>query len=443
MKRRHFVPATLGALGSATGCQPDTTGPAESLGFDYARGQPLPWINWAGNQGCVPANRFAPENEEQLLDFLSSTQTAVRPVGAGHSFSPLVPTDHTLLAADLMSGVISTNATVDTQTVEVWAGTRLHQLGPLLHNAGHALPCLPDIAYQTIAGATNTSTHGAGVRFGSLSSFIAGLTIATPGGDLVECNREQNADLFHAGRCGLGTLGIVTRLTLNTVPAFFLQETSKAEPLTDVLENVAHENKVNRHFELFAFPHTDLALVVRTNAIAQPASVQTAEEDPLSVNQLRDAYRRIGTLPLVGERLYDAALSLLGDSVAAIRRGPAHAVLTHDRVVRFREMEYTVAAEDGPACLNEILDTIRDKRLPVVFPIEYRYVHEDDIWLSMFSSRAGCTISVHQYADEDYRPFFDVIEPIFWKYSGRPHWGKLHSLNADALRPALSTLERF
>jgi FAD/FMN-containing dehydrogenase len=27
------------------------------------------------------------------------------------------------------------------------------------------------------------------------------------------------------------------------------------------------------------------------------------------------------------------------------------------------------------------------------------------------------------------------LEPIFWKYDGRPHWGKLHSLDAPRLAP--------
>ena len=27
----------------------------------------------------------------------------------------------------------------------------------------------------------------------------------------------------------------------------------------------------------------------------------------------------------------------------------------------------------------------------------------------------------------------NIIEPIFWKYGGRPHWGKVHSLGADEL----------
>ena len=38
-----------------------------------------------------------------------------------------------------------------------------------------------------------------------------------------------------------------------------------------------------------------------------------------------------------------------------------------------------------------------------------------------------------QFGDVDYRPYFAEIEPIFWKYEGRPHWGKVHTLDAKRL----------
>ncbi|MGH7804923.1 MAG: D-arabinono-1,4-lactone oxidase, partial [Candidatus Binatia bacterium] len=51
-------------------------------------------------------------------------------------------------------------------------------------------------------------------------------------------------------------------------------------------------------------------------------------------------------------------------------------------------------------------------------------------WLSPFYERAAVAISIHQFHSIDYRPLFSVVEPIFWKYEGRPHWGKLHTLTA-------------
>ena len=60
-------------------------------------------------------------------------------------------------------------------------------------------------------------------------------------------------------------------------------------------------------------------------------------------------------------------------------------------------------------------------------------MREDDVWLSMFYERLCFSISVHQFADRDFSEYFAAVEPIFWKYGGRPHWGKLHSLKAHEL----------
>jgi len=82
-----------------------------------------------------------------------------------------------------------------------------------------------------------------------------------------------------------------------------------------------------------------------------------------------------------------------------------------------------------------VLKKIRDQNLNSFIPTNFATVKGDDIPLSMFQGRDTCAISVHQYYDLDYHNFFAQIEPIFWKYDGRPHWGKLHTLNARLLEP--------
>jgi FAD/FMN-containing dehydrogenase len=107
-------------------------------------------------------------------------------------------------------------------------------------------------------------------------------------------------------------------------------------------------------------------------------------------------------------------------------------------------MEYSVPLHNGAACLQEILETIREQKIDVVFPLEYRYVSRDDTMLSMSSGDEDhAAISVHRVAPEDYRPYFDVIEPIFWKYGGRPHWGKIHHLGALQLSQLYPRFEEF
>jgi FAD/FMN-containing dehydrogenase len=106
-------------------------------------------------------------------------------------------------------------------------------------------------------------------------------------------------------------------------------------------------------------------------------------------------------------------------------------------------MEYAVPRDVGAECVLEVLDTIARKEIDVVFPLEYRYVKGDDLWLSMDEGGDRAAISVHRTASEDYRPLFEAVEPIFWKYGGRPHWGKVHTLGHAELTELYPRFEDF
>ena len=428
--RREFARAAL--AGAALGLLPACGERRVATGADalaFAPGEPLPWRNWAGNQGCRPSARLAPASEDELRAALARAEGVVRPVGTGHSFSALVPSDGTLLASDFLAGLVAHDPA--TLQAEVWAGTRLHALGPLLEGAGQAMPNLPDIDYQTLGGAVATSTHGTGARFGSLSSCVVGLTLATPSGELLACDAEHEPALFAAARTSLGALGVVTRLRLQNQRPLRLVETTRFEPIEDLIDDAPRRRDALRNFELYGMPHSTLGIAIETKEAAgeEPRGI----EDPQAAALLRTLYRVVGWLPGVGDALYDRLLKLNVHDAETVRVGASFQVLTHPRLLRFREMEYTMPADAGPACLREVLRTIREREIPVVFPIEYRYVKRDDVWLSMFHERDGCSISVHQYADEDHTAYFAAIEPIFWKYEGRPHWGKLHTLDAARL----------
>ena len=435
-RRRLIKVGAAGAvLGLLPGCSPHDAGPAQAQSpLPFKPGQPLPWINWAGNQACQPAQRFAPSSETGVMDAMRQAKGTIRAVGAGHSFSALVPSDDCLISTDLLAGVISHDPL--SLQADVWAGTRVQQLGPLLAGIGQALPNQPDLDYLSLGGALASSVHATGPRFGPMTDYVAGLTLATPSGELIECSASQQPDIFQAARTSVGALGLITRIRLQNQAAFNLVEVNRIEHTEDVLADIDKRMAKHRHFEILPLLHSPLCVSIATD-LAGPDDVAQGEDDPQAVNTLRSVYEAVGWLPGIGAAAYARLLDLaLGHTASSVRVGPSYQVFPHVRVVRFREMEYTVPVEAGPTCLREILTVVAKKNLPVCFPLEYRYVKGSDVWLSMFEGlgdSGGCSISVHQYGDIDYRAYFAEIEPIFWKYQGRPHWGKLHTLDAKRL----------
>ena len=105
-------------------------------------------------------------------------------------------------------------------------------------------------------------------------------------------------------------------------------------------------------------------------------------------------------------------------------------LLSNERPVRFNEIEYHLPLEAQIDALREVIAAIEAHRPDVFFPIEVRVIEADDAWLSPFHGRRSGSIAVHAYYRDDYQFFFDLIEPIFRKREGRPHWGKLNTLKS-------------
>ena len=121
----------------------------------------------------------------------------------------------------------------------------------------------------------------------------------------------------------------------------------------------------------------------------------------------------------------------------------SHRIFPSDRNIRFNEMEFAVPEADGPACLREIRQLMQQKYPEVEWPIEYRTLGADDIWLSPAYERDTVTISIHQAAELPYQAFFADAEAIFRSFQGRPHWGKMHTPSAQELQALYPMWEPF
>jgi FAD/FMN-containing dehydrogenase len=97
-------------------------------------------------------------------------------------------------------------------------------------------------------------------------------------------------------------------------------------------------------------------------------------------------------------------------------------------------MEYAVPRADAPAVLAELSRVHEASDWRAAFPVEVRVAAADDIPLSTASGRETAYIAAHVPAGTEPGPWFAALESIAGDVAGRPHWGKLHGLDADVLR---------
>ncbi|WP_308910317.1 D-arabinono-1,4-lactone oxidase [Pseudokordiimonas caeni] len=385
----------------------------------------LLWRNWSGIEHAYPGQRAAPRGEDELLAVLRDAPGPIRPVGSGHSFTALVPTDGTLLTLDGMSGLVDHDPATSRATV--LGGTRLADLGPALAAVGQEMVNLPDINKQSIAGAIATGTHGTGRGIQAVHGSVIAMRIATPTGELIECDHETNADIFHAARVGLGAFGVVTAVTLQNQPLTRVLKRVELRPTEEVFEDWPTLRTRHRNVEFYVLPFTDRSVVIThdvTDLPVRPRGPDTDVEALMGLKQLRDWFE---FAPWLRRRL---AASELAKLPAEETVDEGWKLLSNERPVRFNEIEYHLPIEAHIPAIREILAAIEKYRKDVFFPMELRVIAADDAWLSPFHGRECGSIAVHAYYKEDHDFFFSIVEPIFRRYEGRPHWGKLHSLKA-------------
>ena len=110
---------------------------------------------------------------------------------------------------------------------------------------------------------------------------------------------------------------------------------------------------------------------------------------------------------------------------------PSHQVFVTSRRVRFVESEYAVPAESVLDVLAELRAGVKTLADPVMFPVEIRVAAADDIWLSTAYGRDSAYVAIHQYVGLPYQEYFRLFESIAPSVGGRPHWGKMHTRDAD------------
>jgi FAD/FMN-containing dehydrogenase len=313
---------------------------------------------------------------------------------------------------------------IDAAKREAWilGGSKLYQIGEPLRKAGLALSTMPDIDRQALAGSIATGTHGTGRGIGGLSSYVSGLRLVLASGEPIECSPDKSPEIFRAAQVSLGALGVITHVRLVLEPAFRLRERIWTTGFEACMAQLESHIASNRHFEFFWFP--DPSAFVRT-----PTS---PPKDVCSLKTLNPTSE-----PRDYERWDDP------DQTRGERVGPSDAIFATPRDVAFNEIEFALPAERGPDCVRELRKLMLTKHKDALWPLEYRTVKPDDAFLSPEHGRATVTISAHQLAERPYRPYFDDVEAVFRNHSGRPHWGKLHQMNAAQLAKLYPKWEAF
>ncbi|WP_296746115.1 D-arabinono-1,4-lactone oxidase [Mesorhizobium sp.] len=387
------------------------------------------WSNWSGFVKAAPKLVATPADAGELVDLVRSAPGPLRVVGAGHSFTPLVQTDGTIVSLEKIEGLVGHEAAANRARVR--AGTRLGALTRILQDIGQGLPNMGDIDRQAIGGALGTATHGSGTTLGAYHTQLETVQLVDGRGTLREFSRASDRDMIHATGVALGAFGVLTEVAMNNIAAYRLRRRKWVLPVGDMLRDFETMMAAHRSAEFYYIPFAGYVQFIASDLSDKPTTARPTEDDEEGLATLRKLRTILRWLPSLRRALIKGA----------VKKVPSEDyvqdwlnVYASDRRTKFNEMEYHLPYEEGPKALAEII-ALTEKHFPeVYFPMEVRSVAPDEFWLSPFHKRLTCSIAIHHDAANDPLPFMRAAEPIFRRYGGRPHWGKMHSLKASDFR---------
>ncbi|GAB3473497.1 alditol oxidase [Nocardiopsis coralliicola] len=344
----------------------------------------------------------------------------MRALGAGHSFNRVADCDGVLVRLDRLPPEVAIDP--DASTVTVAAGMRYADVAAALDRSGYALANLASTAQISVAGACATATHGSGDSQPCLSSAVSALQLVAADGSLVELSAAEHPDVFPGAVVSLGSLGVVTRITLAVEPSFRVRQQVRTRvPLDELADRF--DDVFGAAYSVSAFTdwRSGSAAVWLKHRTDRPAG------------------------PWRGGRAAPAAVHPVpGGSARACTEQGGRAGPWHERLPHFRPEAAPASGDElqsecylpraaAPAAIAA-LHSIGGALAPALRTAEVRTVRGDDLWLSPAYARDSAAFHFTWTSDAAaVLPALAAVEEALAPLGARPHWGKLTASEPEAV----------
>ena len=355
------------------------------------------------------------------------------------------------------------------QRITVQAGCSVRQVLDALGETGLTLSNFSSIVEQEIAGWTQVAAHGTGATLPTVEEQIVSLKVATPSGKILSLS--EGDPLFPIAKANLGTLGVITELTLDCCLQHNLLETVTVESHEALWNAHAERLRAFRHVKYMFIPSEKHAIVVTAEPTAVPPTILCEEKERKALevfvaangkaipgatfSTYRGELLRQGWLGgLTAEKVKDLnAVELeFWKRAQGSRVAPSTEVLGFDCGGQQWVFETclpngTINAPLGAdrKYLEALMKGVDEAKFPLPSPIEVRYTAASSAPLSpAYSKKEGdifAWIGVVMYMPEGMRE--EVTKQFSWlranqldtmsQFGAVPHWAKAELENKDIL----------
>lgn len=392
------------------------------------------WTNWAGNLQYSTDQIEFPSNVGEVQEIIKRCEK-LRVLGTRHSFNSIADSPRHLISTKELNKIISLDKEAARVTVE--AGIKYGELCKYLDENGFALPNLASLPHISIAGACATATHGSGVKNGNLDTSISAIEFVNAAGEIVSLSKEDG-EKFYGSVVGLGAIGVVTRLTLDLLPTFKMQQLVYRNLPMAALEN---------NFEAIMSSGYSVSLFTnwKNKNINEVWIKRKIEGAPTTVfsPEFYGAKLAEKNMHPVEEQSAETCTEQMGVPGPWYERLPHFKMGFTPSTGKELQAEYFVPIENAYAALMAV-EELHEKISPHLFISEIRAVAADNFWMSPCYKKTCVAIHTTWKQETDIvMELLSLVEKQLSPFNPRPHWAKLFILSPSVLQSRIEKLNDF
>ncbi len=393
-----------------------------------------PLTNWAGNLTYSTDNICIPNSVEQAREFIAQSPK-VRVLGSRHSFNTIADSTKNQILSSGLNQIVSLDKTKNTVTVE--AGMKYGELCQYLYKNGYALHNLASLPHISIGGACATATHGSGIKNGNLATGISAMEFINAKGELVSLSKEDG-ELFYGAVVNLGTLGFVTKLTLDLLSAFDMQQVVYRNLPMKALEN---------NFEAIMSSGYSVSLFTDwKNKNINEVWIKSRVEDNTIISlapEFHGAKLATKNMHPVETQSAENCTEQMGVPGPWYERMPHFKMGFIPSTGKELQAEYFVPVENAFDAIMAV-EKLHEKITPHLFISEIRTVAADNLWMSPCFKKT--CVAIHTTWKQEWDTVMNLlpmVEKQLAPYNPQPHWAKLFTMRPSALQSRIEKLPDF
>ncbi|KAJ8098579.1 hypothetical protein POJ06DRAFT_292184 [Lipomyces tetrasporus] len=222
------------------------------------------------------------EDVQAVVKRACETDQKVTVIGAMHSTTECMVGTGVIISMKNMARVLSIDK--ENLTVTVQAAVTLHQLAEHLKELGLQPPVILEWGNFQIGAISGTHANDSSMRrSGQFSSYVLGVKLVTPTGEIMEISEMKNAEYLPAIRSHFGLFGVVCEVTVRIFNTQPLQVDFQVTEIDSFLDHFTDELKSLKeaYDQVFGvvFPNTGKVLLQRRKfldpTVKRPVNLET------------------------------------------------------------------------------------------------------------------------------------------------------------------------